>query len=109
MAAEIAMSSSSVISAAAGSSRTGAASAFRAPHRHFRGRPRKYTVRAEILAAHRQVRTAVAFAQNHSDLRNRCRRVCEQHLRAVADDAAMLLLHSRKESRNVHKRQQRDV
>ena len=59
--------------------------------------------------AHRQVGAAVGLAQDHLDLRHGRRRVGEQQLGAVADDAAVLLLHARQEARHVDEGDQRDV
>ena len=80
-----------------------------AHHGDLGRRPGEDAVGAQVLRAHRQVRTAVGLAEDHLDLRHGRRRVGEQHLGAVADDAAVLLLHAGQEPGHVDERDQRDV
>ena len=71
--------------------------------------PGKYHVRAELAAAHGDVRAAVGLARNDGYLRHRRFAVRVEHLRAVADDAAEFLRRSRQEARHVDEGDERDV
>src|SRR5271157_384221 len=83
--------------------------AFGAHHRNLRRRPRQNPVRSQILAAHRQIGPAVRLAQYHRKLGNGGLRVSKQQLRAMADNAAPLLLHAGKETGNVDQSYQRNI
>lgn len=72
-------------------------------------RPGHDLIRAEFVAAHGDVGTAVRLARDDRDLRHRRLAVGVEHLRAVADDARVLLIDARQEARDVDERQERDV
>ena len=72
-------------------------------------RPGHDLIRAELVAAHGDVGTAVRLARDDRDLRHRRLAVGVEHLRAVADDARVLLVDARQEARDVDERQERDV
>src|SRR6185369_17272962 len=83
--------------------------AFRSHDGDLRGWPRHYPVSPEIFAAHGEVRATISLAQDDRNLRDGRRRVGKQHLGAVANDAAVLLLNSGQESWHVDKCQQRNI
>ena len=76
---------------------------------NFRRRPCEDHVGAHIDAAHGKIRAAVCLAHYESNLRDCRRRVCKQHLRSVADNAAALLGETRHKSGNVHEVHNRNV
>ena len=65
--------------------------ALRAHHRDLGRRPREVDVGADVLARHDAVRAAVGLARDHRDLRHRRLGERVEQLRAVPDDAAVLL------------------
>ncbi len=70
------------------------------PHdRDLRRRVREVEVRAEVLGRHHAVRAAVRLPGDDRDLRNGRLREREEELRAVPDDAAVLLLRAREGTR----------
>ncbi len=62
-----------------------------------------------MLRRHHNVGAAVRFAQRHRHLGHRGLTVGKQQLRTVSDDAAILLTSTRKESRNVDERDDRNI
>ncbi|MPM37910.1 hypothetical protein SDC9_84530 [bioreactor metagenome] len=80
-----------------------------AHHRDLGGGPGEDLVRTEVLGAHRQVGTAVRLADHDGHLRDGRRGVGVEQLRAVADDAAVLLGDARQEAGDVDEGDQRDV
>ena len=73
--------------------------ALRSHHRDLRRRPRVVEVGADVLARHDAVRAAVGLARDHGHLRHRRLGEREQQLRAVLDDAAVLLHGAGQETR----------
>lgn len=69
---------------------------------YFRNGPCEHDVRAQSLGVHRYIRAAVRFAHDKADLGNGGFGVRVQHLRAVADYAAVFLLLSGQERGHVH-------
>ena len=84
-------------------------SARRAHDGDFSRRPCHDLVRAELAAAHGDVGTAVRLARDDRDLGHRRLAVGVEHLRAVADDARVLLTDARQEARNIDEVDERDV
>src|SRR6185437_4596953 len=80
-----------------------------AHHRNLGCRPRHYTVGAEIFAAHADVGASISFAKDDGEFGNGCGRVGKQHLCAVTNDAAILLLDAGQKSWCVYQRDQRNV
>ena len=66
-------------------------------------------ISSQLLAAHYDMRSAVAFAKCDGDFRNRRLAVGIEKFRSVGDDAAILLLGAAEKSRHVHKADNRDV
>ena len=62
-----------------------------------------------MLAGHHIVGSTVCFASDDGDLRDRGLRVGEKQLGSIFNDTAVLLVTSRKESRNVNKGHDRDI
>ena len=58
----------------------------------FGGGPREVDVRPDVLRSHHAIRAAIGFARDHGDFRNGGFGIGVEQLRAVADDAAELLL-----------------
>ena len=83
--------------------------ALRAHHRDLRGRPGEVHVAADVLAAHDVVGAAVGLAGDDRHLGNRRLAVGVQQLRAVLDDAAVLLTDARQEPGDVDERDDRNV
>ncbi len=75
----------------------------------LRRREREVDVRANVLARHDVVRAAVRLAQDDGDLRHGGLGEREEQLRAVLDDAAVLLVGPRHEAGHVDERDERDV
>ena len=63
--------------------------------------PGQHAIGAQVFAAHCQIGAAVSLAHDHGDLRHGRRRIGEQHLGAVADNPAVLLLHAGQKSRHI--------
>src|SRR5712692_43260 len=83
--------------------------AFRSHHRNLGRGIREVHVGPYVLACHHTVSPAVSLACNHSNLRY-CRfGKCEQQLRAVTNDAAVLLLDSRQKAGHVFKSDERYI
>ena len=59
--------------------------------------------------AHHVVSATIGFARDHGELRDRRLAIGVQELRAVLDDAAVLLRDTRKKSRDVFESDERDV
>ena len=70
-------------------------------NRDLRLRPGKDGIRTEALAAHTDVRAAVRLAHDDGDQRHSGFAVGIEHLRAVADDAAVFLGSSGQEAGNI--------
>src|SRR6185437_15074229 len=83
--------------------------ALSAHHRNLGCGPRHYTVGPEIFTTHADVGAAISFAKDDGELGNGCGRVGEQHLCAVTNDAAVLLLDARQKSGRIYERNQRNV
>ena len=83
--------------------------ALRAHHGDLRRRPREVDVAAQVLGAHHVVRAAVGLARDHRHLRHRAFGVRVQQLRAVLDDAAVLLRGAGHEAGHVDERDDRDA
>src|SRR5208337_1456928 len=73
------------------------------------GWPGKNAIGPQVLRAHGQMCAAVGLAKNDLDLGHCGRRIGEEHLGAVANNPAMLLLHAGHESGHVHERDQWNV
>src|SRR5579884_661777 len=67
----------------------------------FGGGPGVVEVAAHVFAVHDVVSAAVGFARNHRDLGNGGFAIGIEQLRAMPDDAAVFLAHSRKEARHI--------
>ena len=80
-----------------------------AHHRDLGGRPGIVQVAAQMLRRHDVVGPAIGLARDHRDLRHRRLGIGEQQLRAMLDDAVMLLAHARQEARHVDEGQDRNV
>src|SRR5208337_3859046 len=63
-------------------------------HRDLGGRPGEDLVRAEVAAAHRNIRAAVGLAQYHCELGDRGLGVGVEDLGPVSDDPSVLLGHA---------------
>src|SRR5262245_8086058 len=72
--------------------------ALRPHYRDLGRRPREVDVAAQVLRAHDVVGPTVRLARDHGYLRHRRLGVGEQELRAVLDDAAVLLRGSRQKT-----------
>src|SRR3989475_9621317 len=83
--------------------------AFRTHDRELRRRPSEVEVPADVLRTHDVVRPAVRFPRDDRDLRDGRLAEGEQELRAVTDDAVVLLLLPGKESGNVDEGEQGNV
>jgi len=83
--------------------------AFRAHHGNFRAGPGVGDIRAKVFAAHDHIRASVSFARDHADLGDAGFGVGEQHFGAVADDAAVLLVHPRQKTGRVHEGYDRQI
>src|SRR5438876_9898181 len=80
------------------------------PHdRQFGGRPGEVEVAPDVLRRHHVVGAPVRCARDDRDLGDGRLAVGEQELRAVADDAAELLVRPRQEARDVDEGQEGDV
>src|SRR5262249_2104616 len=77
--------------------------------RDFGGGESGGDVRSGVVRGHDVVSAAGGLARNDRDLRYRRLRKNVQQLRAVLDDAAVLLPEARQEARNVDEHDQRDV
>ena len=84
-------------------------SARRAHNRDLGGRPSDDLIRADFAGAHGDVGSAVGLAKDDRDLGNRRLGIRIEHLRAVADNALVLLIRARQEARDVDEVQQRNV
>src|SRR5438876_9720418 len=78
-------------------------------HRDLGRRPRQVHVTPDVLRRHDVVRASVRLAGDHGQLGHRRLAVGVEQLRAVLDDAAVLLGRPGQESRDVDERHQRDV
>ena len=81
----------------------------RAHHRDLGRRPREREVGADRLRVHDHVRAAVGLARDDLHPRHGCLAVRVEQLRAVADDAAVLLVGAGQEAGDVDERDERDV
>ena len=81
----------------------------RAHHGDLRDRPCIDHIRAGALAVHGDVRAAVGLSHDQAHLRHGRLTVGKEHLRAVADDPAVLLLAARQEGRHIDQRQDGNV
>ena len=80
-----------------------------AHHSDLRRGPRVVPISAEVLARHDAVGTAVGLARDEGHLRHGRLGEGEQQLRAVADDAAVLLPGTRQEAWHVLEGEQRNI
>src|SRR5438270_737632 len=83
--------------------------AFGAHDRNLGRRPRHVEVGADVLRAHHAVRASIRLAGDHCQLRHGRLAERVEQLRAVADDAAVLLRGPRQEAGHVDEREERDV
>ena len=80
-----------------------------AHHGDLGGGPGIVEVRAEVLGRHHAVGAAIGLARDHGDHGHRRLAVGIEQLRAVLDDAVILLCRPGEEARHVHQRQDRDA
>ena len=76
--------------------------AFRAHYRHLRGRPSVVHVATQMFRGHDVIGPAERLAGDKRHFRHGRLGVGEQKLRAVLDEAAILLSCARQETRDVH-------
>ena len=83
--------------------------AFGAHDRDLRRRVGEVHVRADVLGVHDAVRAAVSLPRDHRDLRHRRLGQRVKQLRAMNDDAAVLLIGAGEKTRNILEYEQRNV
>src|SRR2546422_1793783 len=81
----------------------------RSHHRDLRRGPRHVVVAAHVLRVHDIVGSAVRLARDHGELGHGGLAVGVEQLRAVLDDATVLLRHAGQEPGHVFERDERDV